>query len=485
MNFISISFIAFLLLTTFVFYVLPKKLQWRWLLAISIYFYLCFDIRFIAFLGGSALIAYVGAIVLSRLKTKQTIYKKIILSLIIGLNIGILIFIKYCNYLIGVTNVIANRLGWSLSFYGIDILVPIGISFYTLQIVGYCIDVYREKTLPQMNFFKFFLFTSFFPQILQGPIARYENLSPQFFREKSFDYKLYKFGWQLILWGFFKKMVIADRAAIFVNEVFGNISKYEGITLLSAAILYSVQIYADFSGCVDIARGVAELFQIHLVHNFERPYAATSISDFWRRWHISLSTWLRDYVYIPLGGNRKGSVRKAVNILIVFTVSGLWHGAGIHYIFWGLSHGLYQVIGMIKNRLIKVESRKDCKYIQVFQRGVTFGLVTLSWIFFRADTLRDAFLFVKRMLFFNPWVLWDSSLYQLGIDRRTFCILIISMIIWGVVSHLQKNLSIREWINQKNIVFRWTIYLVGIFAILIFGVYGVGYNASDFIYGAF
>jgi len=247
---------------------------------------------------------------------------------------------------------------------------------------------------------KFTLFMAFFPQILQGPIPRFGQLAPQLYAPHRFRYETFCSGMQLMLWGYIQKMVIADRAAVLVDYVYGNAEQFYGITLLTASLFYSLQIYADFSGCVDIERGTAEMFGIDLAKNFERPYFATSIQDFWRRWHISLSSWLRDYVYIPLGGNRKGLARKYVNILIVFFVSGLWHGVGLHFLFWGLLHGAYQVAGALWQRIRTAFAARRKKPAQVLSPArlcvrrawkifFTFNLVNLAWIFFRVPSLRQ------------------------------------------------------------------------------------------------
>lgn len=285
----------------------------------------------------------------------------------------------------------------------LGIVVPLGISFYTLSVIGYLIDVYRMKYAPSRNFLKFLLFVCYFPHILQGPIARYNQLSQQFEEYHAFDYNRVTMGLQLMVWGYIKKMIIADRAAIFVDSVYGQYQLADGMILLIASVLYSIQIYADFSGCVDIASGVSKVLGIDLICNFRQPYLAESINDFWKRWHISLSSWFRDYLYIPLGGNRKGIWRRWLNVLIVFVVSGFWHGVGINYIVWGLLHGIYQVIGYL---LLPV--RKKTAQILHFSEKTsagralhilaTFLLVNFAWIYFRVSSIGDANIIIKNII---------------------------------------------------------------------------------------
>ena len=497
MNFISFAFLGFLLAALLVYYLLPGKARWIWLLAVSLFFYLCFDARYMIFLAFSILTSYGAARLMKPDQKKQ---KRLVLLAAVLLNVGLLVFLKYFNYSASILNTLFERLGAPLYIYGLDLIAPIGVSFYTLQVVGYVVDVYRGNAKPERNLGKYALFVSFFPQILQGPIPRFTQLAPQLYAGRPFDYKTFKFGLQLMLWGFFKKMVIADRAAILVNQVFGGYESYAGFTLLFGALLYALQIYTDFSGCVDIARGAAEAFQIHLPHNFNQPYLATSIKDFWRRWHISLSSWLRDYVYIPLGGNRKGQLRKHLNVMATFLVSGLWHGVGLQYILWGLLHGAYQVAGALwaklKARLspglgvrlgwseaASPGARRVHRFLQVL---MTFLLVDFAWIFFRSESLSAAFIFIRRMFgAFNPWVLIDGSLLALGLDGYDFWVLALSVILLLAVALMQRRFPLRERLSREALPLRWALYLAAILAVVLLGVYGVGYSASDFIYGTF
>jgi D-alanyl-lipoteichoic acid acyltransferase DltB (MBOAT superfamily) len=335
------------------------------------------------------------------------------------------------------------------------------------------------------------LFVSFFPQILQGPIPRYNQLKEQLFEGHAFDYRTVKFGFQLILWGMFLKMVIADRAAIFVNAVFPEYHLYEGTILAVAAVLYSIQLYTDFLGCVCIAMGAAEVYGIKLQTNFARPYLAVSIKDFWRRWHISLSSWLRDYVYIPLGGNRKGKVRRYLNLMITFLVSGIWHGSGLQYIFWGLMQGGYQIAGEVltpvRSKLrdaLKIDEKSGLCIL--WQRFCTFILITISWVIFRSANLRAGISMLKRIVTdFTPWVLFDGSLYEFGISSHSFIALILCVILMMIVESMQEKGNMREMLAKQHIIVRWGIYLGAIALVTVLGVYGPGYSATQFLYGQF
>ena len=292
---------------------------------------------------------------------------------------------------------------------------------------------------------------------------------------------------QLILYGVFKKLVVADRAALCVNDVFQNYNMYSKVWIVLGVVLYSIQIYADFSGCVDVCRGVSQIFGIEIINNFNAPYFAVSIKDFWRRWHISFSSWLRDYVYIPLGGNRKGKIRKYINLLLTFLVSGIWHGVGIHYLVWGIIHGLYQVIGEvfapIRKKMIKLLSiNTEVFSYKLMQQICTFGLVSFAWIFFRANGMREV-MQLFRAIMNNAWLMSFSA--QQAFSEKDFFVLLVAIFIMFSISLLQQKMCIREKVAKQNLWFRWLIYFVGIFSILIFGVYGSGYSNETFIYMQF
>lgn len=472
MDFLTLTFAAFFIISLFIYYLVPQKCRWWVLLAASMVFYAWSVPWGLVYLLFSAGTTYSYG--------KWGKRKKWALILTIASNLTVLLTVKF--YPLGET-----RLGLP----ALSLIVPMGISFYTLQVIAYCIDTYRGKIEGQQNFFKYLLFVSFFPQILQGPIPRYEALGEQLYEGHSFDYRDVKFGFQLILWGMFLKMVIADRAAIFVNAVFSEYHLYEGTILAVAAVLYSIQLYTDFLGCVCIAMGAAQTFGVKLQSNFERPYLAVSVKDFWRRWHISLSRWLRDYVYIPLGGNRKGKLRKYGNLLMTFLISGIWHGAGLQYLFWGFLQGFYQIMGEIfepvrkrLRQLLKI--REEGNAYLLWRRLWTFLLITASWVIFRAADLRSGLSILKRILTdWTPWVFFDGSLYELGISVKSFFAWLLCVFLLIVLEHRQEEGCLREWLEGQHLIVRWGIYLGGIALIAVLGVYGPGYRATQFLYGQF
>ena len=476
MDFLSLTFAVFFIISVICYYAVPKKMRWGILLIASMIFYVWSVPKLVVYLLFSAVTTFL----FGRWSEKQKAHGKALLALVICANLAVLLFVKF--YPLGMA-----RLGMP----ALSIVMPMGISFYTLQVIAYCVDVYQGKTEAQSNFFKYLLFVSFFPQILQGPIPRYNQLKEQLFEGRSFDYKTVKFGFQMILWGMFLKMVIADRAAIFVNAVFPEYHLYEGTVLAAAAVLYSIQLYTDFLGCVCIAMGAAEVYGIQLQTNFERPYLAISIKDFWRRWHISLSSWLRDYVYIPLGGNRKGKLRRYVNLMLTFFVSGIWHGSGLQFIFWGLMQGGYQIAGELLTpvkckvrNILKIDEKSElCIF---WQRFVTFVLITFSWVIFRSANLRAGLSMVKRIITdITPWVLFDGTLYEFGIGREHFIALILCIVLLAVIEHWQEKKNLRELLSNQHIILRWGIYLAAITVVVILGVYGPGYSATQLLYGQF
>ena len=476
MDFLSLTFAIFFILSVICYYTVPKKMRWGVLLTASLVFYVWSVPYLLIYLLFSALTTY-G---FGNWAEKHRGQGKGFLALVILSNLVVLLVLKF--YPLGVAR---------FHFPAMQLLMPMGISFYTLQVIAYCVDVYQGKTEAQNHFLKYLLFVSFFPQILQGPIPRYSQLKDQLYKGHEFDYRTVKFGLQLMLWGFFLKMVIADRAAIFVNTVFPEYHLYDGTMLAVAAVLYSIQLYTDFLGCVCIAMGAAQVYGIKLQTNFNRPYRAVSIKDFWRRWHISLSSWLRDYVYIPLGGNRKGKLRRYANLLVTFLVSGVWHGAGLQYIFWGLMHGGYQVAGELLMPIRKkirsgLKIQEDSLICRLWQQFVTFVLVTAAWVIFRADSLRTGLSMLKRIVTeWTPWNFFDGTIYTCGISQRSFLVWIVCVLLVAVIERLQEKGNIREMLEKQHLILRWGIYLGAIALVIVLGVYGPGYDATQFLYGQF
>ncbi len=368
------------------------------------------------------------------------------------------------------------------------LVYPVGISFYTMQMIAYLADIFRGKTEGERDPLRYLLFISWFPQLLQGPIPRYEQLADQLYEGHDYEDRSFMKGIQLIMWGFFLKLMIADKAGVFVDYVFAGYRAWQGLPVWIAAVLYSVQIYTDFLACTTLSRGVSRLFGIELANNFDHPYISSSIREFWRRWHISLSSWLRDYVYIPLGGNRQGQIRKFINLMIVFLVSGLWHGSGLTFLAWGILHAFFQIFGELtkeKRDLLAKRSGISARGRKALARVITFVLVTLGWIIFRAESLRAAVRIILSLFAWNPWTLTDGTLVRLGLDLPEWIVLVLSVTVWIRAEQSELRGSPGEWIRSQSTPVRWLIYLGLICCIFLFGTYGYGFSAGDFIYGGF
>lgn len=486
MTYTSLGFYLLVLLMLALYYAIPLRFRWTVLLVGSIVFYYlaCGEGCLLLFI--TALLSYGLALELQSFREKYASSRRGLQRLLLFLALLPVVLpwlmIKNGNFFLPV---LLHRPGFSW-------IVPLGISFYTLQIVSYLVDVYRGRVDAQKNPAKYFLFVLFFPQIVQGPIPRYEQLAGQLYEGHHFHEEKFVKGLQLILWGFFLKFMIADKADIVVGTVFDSPEKYAGCYIFVAAALYSVELYADFMACVSISKGTAGLFGIALADNFKRPYFSTSIQEFWRRWHISLSMWLRDYIYIPLGGGKKGVLRKYGNLIVTFVVSGIWHGSGYKFLFWGMMHAAYQIIGNLtiplKNRFYRflgLSERSGTR--KLIQRIGVFFWVMLAWIIFRADSLRNGLQMIKKMFsVWNPWVFFDDSLLRLGLGWKEWCILLLSMLLLLCVGILQeKGMAVREVILHKAVYIRWTLYILVILCIMVFGTYGFGYQGQDFIYGGF
>lgn len=486
MLFNSFHFLIFFPIVTLIYFLIPYRVRWIWLLITSYYFYMCWNPKYAILIATSTLITYLSGIFISNSKDK----KKLWVALSFISNLSILFFFKYFDFAIENINIILNKLHITLITPSFDVLLPVGISFYTFQALSYTVDVYRGDVKPEKNLGKYALFVSFFPQLVAGPIETSKHLLDQFNHNYDFDYDRVKSGLLLMLWGFFQKLVIADRVAIVVNTVYNDYTNYSGFTLIVATVLFAFQIYCDFSSYSDIAIGCARVMGFELMQNFNRPYFSKSIAEFWRRWHISLGGWFRDYLYIPLGGSRHGKLKKYRNIMIVFLTSGLWHGAGWGFIVWGFLHGFYQVVGdLLKPTreyfIDKLNINRNGFFYRLSQIVIVFILVDFAWIFFRANTFRDAIGIIKNMFVFNPWILFDGSLYNLGLDQKDFIIGILAIFVLIIVSLLRRNTRLINLIGNQNIIARWVFYFTFLYSILIFGIYGPGYEAQQFIYFQF
>ena len=497
MEFNSINFMIFFPVVLALYFVIPKALRQIWLLAASYYFYMSWNARYALLIAASTLITYVSGIAIERYRDSGRTGRRLtVLFSCLGINLGILLFFKYGNFLIASLDRGLELLHMGSVDQRFYFLLPVGISFYTFQALGYTIDVYRGDVRAETNLIRYALFVSFFPQLVAGPIERSKNLLSQM--QNIAEIKLWNArrvtsGTILMIWGFFVKMVIADRAAVLVNTVFDNYRMYGSTELVLAAVFFALQIYCDFGSYSLIAIGAAKIMGFELMENFNTPYFACSIRDFWSRWHISLSTWFRDYLYIPLGGNRRGRARKAANIMIVFLASGLWHGADWSYVVWGGIHGAYQVIGdylaSFREKCIrKLRVNTACFSWKFLQTAVTFVLVVFAWIFFRADSIGDALQYIRRIWVRpTPWVLFNGEIFTLGLDRPEMNILFVAICMLGLVDlvRYRKKMTLDVFLMQQNLWFRGGIMIGLVVLIFVCGKYGVGFDPQQFIYFQF
>ena len=479
MAYLSFEYSILILMTVIAYYLLPLKHRWIAVLTASVFFYCYFCPNAWWVFGATIVIVFFACLLIPVL---DIVARKVAMTFAIISVITPWFLVKNYNSL------------WEMvsSKEPIQWLIPLGISFYSLQLISYIFDVYYGKIKPEHNIFHFVLFASFFPQIIQGPISRYGQLQEQLITGHKFDEKNIVKGFSYIIWGLFLKFVIADKAAVVVNAVFENYPAYTGEYIWIASILYSIQLYTDFLACTTLAQGVSKLFGINLINNFAQPYFATSIKDFWRRWHISLSEWLRDYIYIPLGGNRNGKYFKYLYIIIVYILSGIWHGSGPKFLVWGLVHAFYQIVGDItlgfrEKMYGLLEIEIESKQRLCLKRIGTFLLVNFAWIIFRADTLPLGLKMIKHMFTdFNPWILFNNQIFTLGLDwKEAFVLLVAVFVLRQVGIYHEKGISLSETIMSQNIIIRWGIYAIVVIVIVVFGTYGFGFNAQDFIYGGF
>lgn len=463
MIFTSLTFFFFFSLFFLLFWVVKKRYHLQNILVVlaSYVFYGWWDFRFLLLIIFSSCLDYWIGRELG--KEEDITKRKFLLFCSIGVNLSILGFFKYFNFFVSSFTELIMFFGGNIHYSTLDIILPIGISFYTFQTLSYTIDVYRRKIEPTRDVVAFLAFVSFFPQLLAGPIERAKDLLPQFLREKSFSYELAVSGCRLILWGVFKKIVIADPSGNVVNAIFENPTEHTASTLLVGAILFGFQIYADFSGYSDMAIGMARLLGIQLKRNFNFPYFSRDIGEFWRRWHISLSAWFKDYVYIPLGGNRSGKFKTIRNIIIVFVVSGLWHGANNTFVIWGVLHGVLFIPAIVRGRhrsfvgTTVAETRFYPNMLECFQMLRTYTLVTIGWIFFRSETVADAYTYMCSLI--------DISMLQppmvIDIDLLAAILLLITTE-WVY----RKNEYVLEFSNTSRRSLRWGIYILLIVLII-------------------
>lgn len=471
MLFNSFHFLLFFPLVVLLYFLVSQKYRWLVLLGASYYFYMSWKPEYVVVLFVATLTNYVCALWL--FKAKTVLLKR--MCLLVGLvgSIGLLFFFKYFNFFNSSIGGVLGVFSMSFSPLELNVLLPVGISFFTFQTVGYTIDVYWGRREPERHFGIFALYVSFFPQLVAGPIERAKNLLPQFRQYFEFSAERASAGLRLMLWGFFKKIVIADSIAIVVDQVYNNVGLYAGPPLVFATVLFAFQIFCDFSGYSDIAIGAAKVMGFTLMDNFRRPYFASSIVDFWRRWHISLSSWFRDYVYIPLGGNRVSVPRWYLNLMVVFLIAGLWHGASWTFVIWGGLHGLYLVV---YHMLRPVRKRFGDMFglvrfpgiIRVAQMGMVFVLVDFAWIFFRANSVSDAWYVVSHL--FVGWGSGVSSTW-LGMGWTSILIVLFAVVLMEVVHVVQERNIGWTGLSLRPYWVRWPGYISLVMIILLFGVF--------------
>ncbi len=527
MSIVSLDFAAFVAVSLLLYYIFPKKARWCVLTAVSLAFFVYSSAEtnpiYLLYIVYTSLVAYLVGLAINKknilqketlsgiadreekkaIKEKFTKQKKRLLALGAVLTLLQLVVVKYTGFIaenISALNIASGGKG----FDAINIIAPLGCSYYTFAVVGYIADVYRGKAEAQKNPLKFLLFTCYFPQIIQGPIPRYGELGPQLYSGNKFQFENLRNGLWRVLWGVFKKLTIAEVIGVFVGNIYGDYANHSGTILLIATCLFSIQIYADFSGYVDIVAGVSQMFGITLGENFRQPYFSKTVPEFWRRWHISLSSWFREYVFYALSsskgmlklnkstraklGNEAGRIVSVIiPVLSVWLLTGLWHGASWNYILWGLFHGILIMFSIIfdpyNQKLSKaLHIKTDCFSWNFFQIIRTFLLCTFSRIFFRAANVGDAFGIFKKIF---TDIAIPLDIYDYGITRNGFKVLAVAMVILLIVSLIRERVgSVREWFSKQNLWFRWaTVWLLIVF-VLMYGVYGPNATTS-FIYEQF
>jgi D-alanyl-lipoteichoic acid acyltransferase DltB (MBOAT superfamily) len=487
----SFLFLIFLFLVIIFNYLIPRRFRWIWLLVVSYLFCIYADPKYAVVLAGVTAISYTAGILIKGASDRKR--KKLWLILGVILSVAPLFVTKYLNFSIGILNDILQVLHRPANFPGIKILLPIGISFYTFQALSYLFDVHNDVIEPERNPGRYALYLAFFPKLISGPIERGGNLLPQIFDPKPFDYQRLLDGLVRIGWGFFKKLIVADRLGVIVDKVFYAPGDFRNPVILVAVVAYSLQIYIDFSAYCDIAIGAAKILGIDLMENFNTPYFATSITDFWRRWHISLTSWLRDYIFTPLNfatRRKRSKFYQYINILIVFLVSGLWHGANYTFIIWGVLHGLYQVIELatqkVRNGIVnRFSINRESFGHRFFQITGTFLLVTFTWIFFRAENIHVAEKIIKSLFSFKDLGLsFAWNLTATGLPLPDILIMVFGLIILIIFEVAGRKQDLIKELNSQPLAFRWLVYLALIFAVILFGYFGV-YTIDSFIYAQF
>lgn len=493
MLFNSLDYLIFFPLVFIVYFVLPKRVRYLWLLAASYYFYACWNARYALLMLTSTVITYASGLLIDRFRRgERPGLCRWTVAGSFALNLFILGFFKYGNFIIENVNGLLAAVGSGGHVGALDVLLPVGISFYTFQALSYTMDVYRGDVAAERNLARYALFVSFFPQLVAGPIERSKNLLTQLQSPPDFDAKKASNGIRLILWGLFVKMVIADNLSGMVMNVYGNFRALSGIEILLGTMLFAVQIYCDFSGYSYIAIGSANIMGYDLMENFRSPYLSASVGEFWRRWHISLSTWFRDYLYIPLGGSRRGTARKYLNTMIVFVVSGLWHGANWTFVVWGALNGAMIVLGEATKGLRMraadaLHVNRQAWSYKFFQRLITFLLINLTWIYFRAPDIATANQMLARVFTdLNLRALLSAGVWDIFFNMQTMALVFFSVLLLVATDVIRyRGTTLDVWMGRQNALFRYGVYAVLLLVIFAFGIYGRGFGQTQFIYFQF
>jgi alginate O-acetyltransferase complex protein AlgI len=480
MLFNSLEFLIFFPIVLAAYYALNHKYRWILLLIASYYFYMCWNYKYVVLLLFTTIVCYLAAIGIHRSKNKP--FRIFLLLSCISVYLGTLFFFKYFNFFSNSINEAFAKFNIFLNVPTYHYILPVGISFYTFQALSYTIDVYRGEIQPIYHFGRFALFKSFFPQLVAGPIERASHLLPQFTQKFDFNYYNIRDGFTIMVWGLFKKVVIADRLSEYVNIVYSDPSSYGGWQLILGTLFFSVQIYCDFSGYSDIAVGTAKMMGFSLMTNFRRPYFSASIREFWQRWHISLSTWFRDYVYISLGGNRVIKWRWQFNIFITFLVSGLWHGANWTFVIWGALHGFYQIFGYLTKDIREkingtIGLSKVPHFYKFIQILVTLVLAIFAWIFFRANSFSDAMIVIKNMFVFHE----NAIINLFRIPNDLYIALITIVILLIIEIYMERHIDYGQKLNRWVPVVKWSVMILFLATIFILGVW----EGVDFLYFQF
>ncbi len=488
MSFNSMQFLLFFFIIVVLYYAIPNRIRWVWLLVVSYFFYMTWNPKYVFLIIISTLITYAGGLLID--KAEKVRIRKLLVFLSISSNLGILFMFKYYDFFSTSITRIFYYFHISVNMPSFDFMLPVGISFYTFQALSYIIDVYRKDVKVEKSLAKYALFVSFFPQLLSGPIQKSKHFMKQVYEDHYFNYNNVKSGLLLMLWGYFQKTMVADRIGNIVNTVYSNPANYRGFIIVTATVFFAFQLYCDFSSYSNIAIGAAQVMGFRLSRNFERPYFSKSIREFWKRWHMSLTSWFMDYLYFPLGGSRCSKARKYFNVMIVFMVSGLWHGSSFTFVVWGTLHGIYYIVenlfSPVGDMLVrKFKIRTSSFGYKLSMILINFILVDFAWLFFRATSFKNAVVLIKNIFYFNPSVFTDGSLYKLGLDSSNFFVAMLSLGIVFIVDLLQRTKNLRDELLKQNMVFRWSLYLTSAIVILIFGVYGSGYDIQQFIYSRF